>query len=344
MLNRSSFARRDMRSASELKLTLDNLPATIEGCFHEIERIDKAEQQYLRKIATLAERRQNLMSKVQKSMQKCPPSFVDSDGHSLLKSVELSQKTNSPYLKSSPGGDSSSSKELLYRGNTQRSDMFKWDKVELQSTFCEDTVHDTLITTLKKLKWQYRDFQLIRRWCEALTNLFFEADEDRSGSIEENEFRKMIDKLPVSDVLKENLRCQFKEIKLNRSGGISLADFLFFFLQFKPFRVELNDNFCNEPYLGQDNTFCLQRTRLLIYKTITVPNFNTFSKVLYCVDLGFTLVPLVLLFIYAMSPTMENRLHWGEDIYSWFVSIFFSLQWLVGVSLCSNRAAYLSSR
>jgi len=197
---------------------------------------------------------------------------------------------------------------------------------------------------LKKLKWQYRDFQLIRRWCEALTNLFYEADEDGSGSIEENEFRQIIDKLPINDFLKENLRCKFKEIDQDRSGGIDLAEFLFFFLQYKPFRVEFNDTFCNEPYLGQHKLSCLQRTRLLIYKTITVTNFNTFSKVLYCADLGFTLVPLVLLFIYAMSPTMENRLHWGEDIYSWFVSIFFSLQWFLGVSLCSNRAAFLSSR
>jgi len=196
---------------------------------------------------------------------------------------------------------------------------------------------------LKKLKWQYRDFQLIRRWCEALTNLFYEADEDGNGSIDENEFQKIVDKLHINDFLKGNLRCQFKEINRDRSGGINVAEFLFFFLQYKPFRVELNDNFYNEPYLDQHTLSCLQRTRMLIYKTITVTNFNTFSKVLYCVDLGFTLIPLVLLLIYAMSPSMENRLHWGEDLYLWFTS-FFSLQWLLGVSLCRNRAAYLSSR
>jgi len=87
-------------------------------------------------------------------------------------------------------------------------------------------------------------------WCNALTNLFYETYEDGRGSVEEQEFRKMIDKLPVSDILKENLRCQFKEINLDRSGGISLAEFLYFFLEYKPFRVELNDNFHNERYLG----------------------------------------------------------------------------------------------
>jgi len=138
----------------------------------------------------------------------------------------------------------------------------------------------------------------------------------------------MKDKLLVSDILEESFRYQFNEINVDSSGGISLAEFLFFFLQYNPpFRVELNNNFYNEPYLGQHNLSCLQRTRLLIYKTISVINFNTFSKVLYCVDLGFTLVPLVILFMYkTISPTIENRLRWGEDFYLWFVSIFFSVQ------------------
>jgi len=115
-----------------------------------------------------------------------------------------------------------------------------------------------------------------------------------------------------------------------------------FFVQYKPFRLEPSDNFYNEPYLGQHNLSCLQRTRLLIYKTVTVTNFNTSSKLLYCVDLGFTLVPLVILFICARSSTIENRLHWGKEFYLLFVSILFSV--LLGVSLWSNRAAYLSSR
>jgi len=154
----------------------------------------------------------------------------------------------------------------------------------------------------------------------------------------------MIDKLPINDTMKENLRGQFEEIDLDSSGGISLAEFLFFFLQYKPFRAELNDNFYNEPYQGQHNLSCLERSRLLIYKTITVTDFSTFSKTLYCVDLGLTLIPLVILFIYAVSPTLENTLHWYEVFYLWFVSIFFAVQWLLGLALSSNRITYLCSR
>jgi len=69
-------------------------------------------------------------------------------------------------------------------GKTQRSDMLKWEKVGLQSMFWVDTDSSTLISNLIKSKWQHRDFQHIRRWCKALTNLFYEMDEDESGSIE----------------------------------------------------------------------------------------------------------------------------------------------------------------
>jgi len=60
--------------------------------------------------------------------------------------------------------------------------------------------------------------------------------------------------------------------------------------------------------------------------------------------LCFTLIPLVMLFICAVSPAKENRLHWDEDFYLWFVSVFFAVQWILGLALCSSRTRYLSSR
>jgi len=59
-----------LRSAPELNLTLDSLPETIEGCLQEIGWIDEVEQRYVRKIATLVDRRRNLFPKVQQMMQK----------------------------------------------------------------------------------------------------------------------------------------------------------------------------------------------------------------------------------------------------------------------------------
>jgi len=344
-------------SAPELKLTSkDGWPTTLEECMQETERIVEVQQRYMRELAMLADRHQTLMSKIQQMM---PKSRRSSDVHLekqlFMKPVENTKNVSSlfltgnlathssvedsqraadacQYFSGGKAGNADIQKTVGQNGN------FHWDSVRFQTTFCEDTFSSPLISTLKKLKWQYRDFKHIEMWCKALTKLFHETDEDGSGSIEEDEFKKMIDKLPINDMLKENLRGQFKEINLNSNGGISLAEFLFFFLQYKPFRVELNDNLYNEPYVGQHNLSCLQRSRLVIYKTITITDSNTFSRILYCLDLGFTLIPLVMLFIFAESPAKEY-----ETFYLWFVSVFFAVQWVLGLALCSSKSRYLSS-
>jgi len=85
----------------------------------------------------------------------------------------------------------------------------------------------------------------------------------------------MVKKLPFSEDLREKLSEQFEYIDLDNSGGISLTEFLFFFLQYKPFRAEFKGNSFNEPYFGlRDLSFCA-RTRLWVFQVITIPNFNT---------------------------------------------------------------------
>merc|ERR550534_1181766 len=318
----------------------------------EMERIVEVRQRYMRELTTLADRQRTLMFKIRQMM----PIRRRSSDADLEKQLSAKPVENGDKATHSSVGDPQRASDACQRfsgGRSENADIqktvgqngnFQWDNVKFQSTFREDTFSSPLISTLKKLKWQYRDFQHIKRWCKALTKLFHETDEDGSGSIEEDEFKNMIDKLPINDMLKDNLRGQFKEINLNSNGGISLAEFLFFFLQYKPFRVELNDNFYNEPYLGQHNLSCLQWSRLLIYKTISVTDFNTFSRILYCVDLGFTLIPLVMLFICAVSPSKEHMLQWDEDFYFQFVSVFFAVQWGLGLALCSSRTRFLSSR
>jgi len=88
-------------------------------------------------------------------------------------------------------------------------------------------------------------FEHIKMWCKALTQSFYEADKYGNGLTDVDEFRKMINKLPINKILKVNLQGQFKEVNLYSSGVISLAECLFFFLQHKPCKVELNADFHN---------------------------------------------------------------------------------------------------
>jgi len=100
----------------------------------------------------------------------------------------------------------------------------------MQPTYEEDKNSTPLIITLKKLKWQQRDYLEIKKWCKIVVELFFETDEDASGSIEEEEFLKMINKLPFNESLRRKLRGKFKYINVDKSGGISLTQFLSFVL------------------------------------------------------------------------------------------------------------------
>jgi len=153
----------------------------------------------------------------------------------------------------------------------------------------------------------------------------------------------MMNKLPFSERLKESLRDQFKHIDVDSSGGISLTEFLFFFLQYKPLRTELTENCFNEPYHGRHNLSLWARTRLWVFQVITIPSFNTYSKVLYCVDLGITLAFMITLFISALNPTLENKLLWDDDFYFFIISIFFAAQWALGLALSNSRTVFLTN-
>jgi len=151
----------------------------------------------------------------------------------------------------------------------------------------------------------------------------------------------MLNQLPISDGLRENLRSQFKKIDIDGSGGISLTQFLFFFLQYKPFRMELQENCFNTLYdVRQNLSFC-ERKRLWMFQVITIPDFNIYSKVLFCADLCVTLIPIITLFISALSPTLE--LLWDEEFYFCIISVFFAVQWVLGLALCTNRTKFLTS-
>jgi len=93
---------------------------------------------------------------------------------------------------------------------------FHVSDARMQPTYEEDKNSTPLITTLKKLKCQHRDYLEIKKWCKMIAELFFETDVDASRSIEEDEFLKMINKLPFNESLRKKLRGKFKFIDVDR--------------------------------------------------------------------------------------------------------------------------------
>jgi len=361
---------------------IDQLPSrtqllsTIKGCVQELGRIEVLQQHHLGEMNTLAEETRNLKLKMQEMVRLSHQSY-SAEGK-VVKKIPLASKVitknlTKPASKAqidylelhtssadeSKNWPSSLSPQISYgkyfsgvsaseraerkERSLDLANNFRFSDVRLQSSFKEDTVSSPLITTLKKLRWQHRDYQDIRRWCKMVAEIFCETDEDASGSLEEEEFMKMINKLPFSESLRKKLRGQYKYIDVDKSGGISLTEFLNFVLQHKPFRTELQENGFNEPYDCRQNLSFWARIRLWVFKVITTPNFNIYSKVLFCFDLCITLVPVITLFISALRPTSMNELLWDEEIYFCIISVFFAVEWVFGLMLSNRRTEFVQS-
>jgi len=246
------------------------------------------------------------------------------------------------YEKYFPGVSASEQAEKKER-SLDLATNFSFLDVRLQLSLKEDTVSNPLISTLKKLWWQHWDYQDIRRGCKMIVEIFCETDVDASGSIEEEEFMKMLNKLPFGESLRKKSRSQFKYyIDVDKSGGISLTEFLTFVMQHKPFRTELQENGFHEPYDCRQNLWFRARIRLRVFKVITT-HFNIYSKVLFCSDLCITLVPVINIFISALRLTSVNELLWDEEIYFCIISVFFAAEWVLGLILCNRKTEFLQS-
>jgi len=222
------------------------------------------------------------------------------------------------------------------------SDDFNWDKVQAQLTLKEDIRTSPLIDALKKVEWRARDRSEIAKWCSELATLFFKADRHMNGRIEEDDYVCLINSLPLSTILKEDLCVQFSSIDLTGSGDVTLEEFLYFFLSFPPFKKELASSFhVNEPYhkfFGNVATW--RKVRLWVFNVITVPGYNTFSKVLFCLDLLLAFVPFIMLYIELINP----NIHPEKMFILWFMVIFFATQWVIGLVTCKSKIKYLVDR
>jgi hypothetical protein len=154
----------------------------------------------------------------------------------------------------------------------------------------------------------------------------------------------MIAQLPLSENLRESLSNQYQDIDLDKSGEVSLSEFLYFFLQYKPFRIELSDNFQNnQPYQNKIDLTRMQRARLFIYIILTRPNFNRYSKILYFIDLSLSFVLFITLLFQAICPhSWHQVLDWNEDVFLWCVSCFFAAQYVFAVALCKRKWSFIT--
>jgi len=199
-----------------------------------------------------------------------------------------------------------------------------------------------LILALKKL--QQRDDQKsgIKMWTTNLADLFFITDADNSGYIDEEEYSEMIEKLDISPTTKSLLRTKFHEIDEDDSGGISLYEFLLFFLKYPKFNEELLKHaHSNAPYKHEKNQNRAQKIRLWLYYIVECPGYNLFSRVLFCLDCLLTIVPLFALVLQARSPSQIFQ--WEQTTYMWFISIFFAIEWLCGLLTCKRKWMYIKT-
>lgn len=358
----------------------ERIPMTLEGCARELDRLGELQRRHAREIERASERQQIVTARMQdiihgrpvsdekssekdvfvkigevaynaqlNTLRKPRPSRLGWLGDLDIPDFEPSlEEGTSSGLKSTahpvqPHYHNKTRSDLFEPGVKMKSIRFFWDRVKLQSTLFEDVCTSPLITALKKLEWQYRDFQHIERWCKTLSRLFYASDENDSGSIGQEEFSRMIDQLPLSEELQESLREQFHDIDLDKTGMINLREFLYFFMQYEPFRMELcGDLQTNEPYIGKHNLSSLQKTRQWAYNVITRPNFNSCAQGLYALDMCATLVALITLFAQAVYPS-TSKLIWAEDLYLWIFSIFFGVQYILGLLLCKSKGAFVTN-
>jgi hypothetical protein len=198
-----------------------------------------------------------------------------------------------------------------------------------------------LIIALKQLQHVHVKKDTIKKWIRNLASLFFMADEDNSGYIDVQEYRKMISTLHLSDGLKHSLITKFQDIDIDNSGDINLEEFLHFFLLYPKFNEEVLSAKKNAPYNFEAGLTNKQKLRLRIFNIIEFPEYNAISKIMFYTDLILTLIPTVCLCIQGIRPSFKLR--WGEKPYFWIISTFFAFQYICGLLTCKSKKRFFQN-
>lgn len=197
-----------------------------------------------------------------------------------------------------------------------------------------------LISALKKLQQHRGQKRGIKMWSHNLANLFSIIDVDGSRYIDPREYQDMIKKLDLSEALKKKLHNTFRNIDIDGSNDINLREFLLYFLKFPMFKQELLTNANNNAPYNYENTLTRsQRWRQWLYCIVECPGYNFVSKLLFCIDVVLTIVPIGILWVEGVRPSV-NVEPFKQSV-MWFVSIFFALEYMCGLMTCKYKKKFV---
>jgi len=312
--------------------------------FSESPKLPGSKNECMRQLATIYTQQLALMTRQKKVTEKLQQLMKeDSDSSSevgnqvdSVPSEGFNQAESTSIMKLSPHP------EVFTKSVTTSED----SKVEI---VIHDSIDDErwdnelstpLIMALKKLQQRRGQIRGIKMWTNNLANIFFLADTDCSGLIDFEEYSVMLDKLDLSESLKNSLRTKFNYIDKDGSGEINLEEFLLFFLKFPKFKKELRIHaHDNAPFIYEKSLSSHQRWRQWLYRIVECPEYNVVSKFLFCTDLLLILIPIAILCYEGVRPSY--RVEWSKNFYMWYVSIFFLIEYLCGLFTCKYPKVFM---
>jgi len=307
----------------------DEIPQTAEACVREMELLEQHNRVIMDRMKMVTAQLQQLIRKKSKS------SVIE---------VAVEEEAGEKRTNRSESGEQDSK----INSNTEDDDQMAAPKVEIRwqpslykkEDMLEDEVSSPLISALKKLQQRRDQIRGIKMWSENLANLFWLTDEDHSGYIDVEEYYRMIERLDISEELKLTLRSEFYTIDQDGNDGINLTEFLMFFLNFPLFQEELLTNaHKNAPFIYEKSLSLTQHWRQWLYCVVEHPEYNFVSKILFCIDLVLTLIPVVI--ICTEGGQSSLRVRWFKHTFMWIVSIFFASEYFCGLITCKYRTKFI---
>jgi len=302
-------------------LSEEALPHTIRGCTEELEKVNASVVQLTRRHTRLTIRLRQLQMNI-----------TEESSLTILSDVQAQKDlvTNRLEKRFSKATDISEISHMM-SGIVSTPIPDQYDDFDLCSP---------LITALKTLQRRRGQQRGVKMWTKTLANLFFLTDVDGSGLIDVDEYIEMIKALDLSDDLKSSLAKKYTSIDVDGSGGITLSEFIQFFHKFPSFKQELLKHAeSNAPYINEKTLNYSKWLRQWLYCTVEYPQYNIFSKILFCVDGILVMVPVVIICLEALRPSY--LIEWHEAEYMWCISIFFAVEYLCGLATCRYKKVFL---